>query len=145
MNKIVYKITEKLQKVSDITKQLASKAKDKVSDTTKEKLTDAKDSTNQSLSPPLSLPESSTITSTVIKEREQEQELSIVPSREYLKNLELSDLIIMASMSYDFDERFKYFFERDVFTLPDPFKGPENYLYYLFVEKKIIAILYQWW
>ena len=52
-----------------------------------------------------------------------------------MKNLELSDLVIMASMSYDFDKSFKYFFERDAFTLPDPFKDPENYLYYLFVEK----------
>jgi hypothetical protein len=52
-----------------------------------------------------------------------------------LKNLELSDLVIMAYISYDFDKSFTYFFERDAFTLPDPFKGPENYLYYLFVEK----------
>src|SRR5215217_3568031 len=144
MNKIVNKIKEKLKivsyttkqvaskakdKVSYTTKQVASKAKDKVSYTTKEKLTDAKDTTNHLLSSPL-LPKSSTITSTVIKE--QEQELSIVPSRIDLKNLELSDLVIMASMSYDFDESFKYFFERDAFTLPDPFKDPENYLYYLF-------------
>ncbi|HSF49807.1 MAG TPA: hypothetical protein VLA74_03525 [Nitrososphaeraceae archaeon] len=35
---------------------------------------------------------------------------SLVPSREDLKNLELSDLIIMASISYDFDYRLKYFF-----------------------------------
>jgi|GEM_PF-756845 len=132
MNKIVNKIKEKLKIVSYTTKQVASKAKDKVSYTTKEKLTDAKDTTNHLLSSPL-LPKSSTITSTVIKE--QEQELSIVPSRIDLKNLELSDLVIMASMSYDFDESFKYFFERDAFTLPDPFKDPENYLYYLFVEK----------
>ena len=41
----------------------------------------------------------------------------------------------MAYISYDFEERFQYFFERDAFTLPDPFKDPENYLYYLFVEK----------
>ena len=128
MNKIVNKIKEKLKKISYTTNQVASKAKDKVSYTTKEKLTDAKDFTNESLSPSL-LPESSTITSTVI------QEQSIVASREDLKNLELSDLVIMASMSYDFDKSFKYFFERDAFTLPDPFKDPENYLYYLFVEK----------
>jgi len=130
MNKIVNKIKEKLKKLSYTTKKVASKAKDKVSYTTKEKLTDAKDFTNESLSSPL-LPESSTITSTVIKE----QELSIVASREDLKNLELSDLVIMASMSYDFDKSFKYFFERDAFTSLDPFKDPENYLYYLFVEK----------
>ena len=128
MNKIVNKIKEKLKIVSYTTKQVASKAKDKVSYTTKEKLTDAKDFTNESLSPSL-LPESSTITSTVI------QEQSIVASREDLKNLELSDLVIMASMSYDFDKSFKYFFERDAFTLPDSFKDPQNYLYYLFVEK----------
>ena len=128
MNKIVNKIKEKLKKISYTTNQVASKAKDKISYTTKEKLTDAKDFTNKSLSPSL-LPESSTITSTVI------QEQSIVASREDLKNLDLSDLVIMASMSYDFDKSFKYFFERDAFTLPDPFKDPENYLYYLFVEK----------
>src|ERR671910_1504046 len=128
MNKIVNKIKEKLKKISYTTNQVASKAKDKISYTTKEKLTDAKDFTNKSLSPSL-LPESSTITSTVI------QEQSIVASREDLKNLELSDLVIMASMSYDFDKSFKYFFERDAFTSPDPFKDPENYLYYLFVEK----------
>ena len=128
MNKIVNKIKEKLKKISYTTNQVASKAKDKVSYTTKEKLTDAKDFTNESLSPSL-LPESSTITSIVI------QEQSIVASREDLKNLELSDLVIMASMSYDFDKSFKYFFERDAFTLSDPFKDPENYLYYLFVEK----------
>ena len=128
MSKIVNKIKEKLKKISYTTNQVASKAKDKVSYTTKEKLTDAKDFTNKSLSPSL-LPESSTITSSVI------QEQSIVASREDLKNLELSDLVIMASMSYDFDKSFKYFFERDAFTLPDPFKDPENYLYYLFVEK----------
>src|SRR5918994_1738263 len=130
MNKIVNKIKEKLKKISYTTNQVASKAKDKISYTTKEKLTDAKDFTNKSLSPSL-LPESSTITSTVI------QEQSIVASREDLKNLELSDLVIMASLSYDFDKSFKYFFERDAFTLPDPFKDPENYLYYLFVEKNI--------
>jgi hypothetical protein len=129
MNKIVNKIKEKLKKLSYTTTQVASKAKGKVSYTTKEKLTDAKDFTNESLSSPL-LPESSTITSTVIKE----QELSIVASREDLKNLELSDLVIMAYMSYD-HKSFKYFFERDAFTLPDPFKDPENYLYYLFAEK----------
>jgi hypothetical protein len=136
MNKIVNKIKEKLKKVSHTTKQVASKAKDKVSHTTKEKLTDAKYTTSESLSSPL-LPQSSTLTSTVIKEREQEQEqeLSIVPSKKDLKNLRISDLVIMAYMSYDFDKRFKYFFERDAFTLPDPFKDPENYIYYLFVEK----------
>ena len=41
----------------------------------------------------------------------------------------------MSSMSYDFYERFKYFFERDVFISLDPFKNSEHYLYYLFVEK----------
>ena len=41
----------------------------------------------------------------------------------------------MSSMSYDFDERFKYFFERDAFISPDPFKNSENYFYYFFVEK----------
>ena len=92
MNKIVNKIKEKLKIVSYTTKQVASKAKEKVSYTTKEKLTDAKDTTNHLLSSPL-LPKSSTITSTVIKE--QQQELSIVPSRIDLKNLELSDLVII--------------------------------------------------
>jgi len=60
---------------------------------------------------------------------------SIVPSREELENLELSDLIIMASISYDFDDKLKYFFDRDAFTLSDPFKEPKNYLYYLFVDR----------
>ena len=60
---------------------------------------------------------------------------SLVPSREDLKNLELSDLIIMASISYDFDYRLKYFFKRDAFTLSDPFKNPENHLYYLFADR----------
>ena len=52
-----------------------------------------------------------------------------------VENLELSDLIIMASISYDFDNRLKYFFERDAFTVPDPFTDPRDYLYYLFVDK----------
>ena len=52
-----------------------------------------------------------------------------------MENLELSDLIIMSSMSYDFDERFKYFFERDAFISPDLFKNSENYFYYFCVEK----------
>lgn len=60
---------------------------------------------------------------------------SIVPSTKDLKSLELSDLIIMNTFSHDFDERFKYFFERDAFTSPDAFKDPENYLFYLFVDR----------
>jgi hypothetical protein len=60
---------------------------------------------------------------------------SIVPSREDIENLDLYDLIIMASISYDFDDRIKYFFKRDAFTVPDPFTHPESYYYYLFVDK----------
>jgi hypothetical protein len=41
----------------------------------------------------------------------------------------------MATISYDFDDRLKYFYKRDTFTVPDPFTDPENYLYYLFVDK----------
>ena len=135
MNKIVNRIIEKLQKVSDIINQPANKTKDTVSDKIKEKLTNATESTNQSLSLLSSLREFSIITSTGKKEEEQDQDLYIIPSREYLKNLELSDLIIISSMSYDFYERFKYFFEKDVFTSLDPFKDPEHYSYYLFIEK----------
>ena len=46
---------------------------------------------------------------------------SIVPLRGDVENLELSDFIIMATISYDFDNRLKYFFKRDSFTVPDPF------------------------
>ena len=99
MNKIVNKIIEKLQKVSYIINQPANKTKDTVSDKIKEKLTNATESTNQSLSILSSLRESSIITSTGKKEEEQDQDLYIIPSREYLKNLELSDLIIISSMS----------------------------------------------
>jgi hypothetical protein len=60
---------------------------------------------------------------------------SILPSREDLKNLEVSDLMFMNSQSHDFDKRLKYFFERDAFTWPAPFTDPENYLYYLFVDR----------
>jgi hypothetical protein len=52
-----------------------------------------------------------------------------------VENLELSNFIIMATISYDFDYRLKYFFKRDSFTVPDPFTDPEKYLYYLFVDK----------
>ena len=41
----------------------------------------------------------------------------------------------MNYVSYVFDDRFKYFFERDAFTVPDPFTDPRDYLYYLFVDK----------
>ncbi|HET8792723.1 MAG TPA: hypothetical protein VFM31_02935 [Nitrososphaeraceae archaeon] len=61
---------------------------------------------------------------------------SIVPSRVDVENLELSDFIIMATISHDFDNRLKYFFERDSFTVPDPFTDSDNYLYYLFVDKE---------
>ena len=44
-------------------------------------------------------------------------------------------------MSYDFDERFKYFFEKDAFTSLDPFKDPEHYSYNLFVEKNDYSII----
>ncbi len=60
---------------------------------------------------------------------------SIVPLRGDVENLELSDFIIMATISYDFDNRLKYFFKRDSFTVPDPFTDSNTYLYYLFVDK----------
>ena len=40
---------------------------------------------------------------------------SIVPSRVDVENLELSDFIIMATISHDFDARLKYFFEMLLF------------------------------
>jgi hypothetical protein len=60
---------------------------------------------------------------------------SIVPSRVDVENIELSDFIIMATISYDFDYKLKYFFKRDSFTVPAPFTDPGDYLYYLFVDK----------
>lgn len=144
MNKIVNKIIEKLQKVSYIINQPANKTKDTVSDKIKEKLTDPTESTNQSLSILSSLRESSIITSTGKKEREQDQDIYIISSREYLKNLELSDLIIISSMSYDFDERFEYFFEKDAFTSIN--LKILNIIHIIYsLKKTTIAILYQWW
>jgi hypothetical protein len=60
---------------------------------------------------------------------------SIIPSTKDLKSLELSDLVIMNYISYEFDNKFKYFFKRDAFTQPGPFTDPGGYLYYLFVDK----------
>ena len=41
----------------------------------------------------------------------------------------------MATISYDFDDKLKYFYKRDSFTVPDPFTDSDTYLYYLFVDK----------
>ena len=59
---------------------------------------------------------------------------SIIPTRD-IENLELSDFIIMATISDDFDDRLNYFYKRDSFTVPDPFTDSDTYLYYLFVDK----------
>ena len=46
------------------------------------------------------------------------------------------DALKSESAKRQYPVRLKYFFERDSFTVPDPFTDSDNYLYYLFVDKE---------